>query len=102
MLILRPEIIFPFSIILTDVLDNESYFASRVAATMPACQMPTGKSPDDAFPVSSDDESDYDDLDDDQFDTLFPRLSELCRRGADNVEIGSVAAPGMHPNLPFL
>jgi len=37
----------------------------------------TGASQDDAFLISSDDESDYDYSDEDQFNTTFPSISEL-------------------------
>lgn len=79
---------------MTDVLNNEIFPASGVAASMP-----TGNSPDDALVLSSDEESADDDFSDSQPDTSFSPISELCQRGAEDMGFGSIAAPGMSPNF---
>jgi hypothetical protein len=53
------------------VLDD-GISTSKIAVSMHAGQMPTGKSPDDAFLLSSDEESDFDDLSDNKSDASLP------------------------------
>ncbi len=55
----------------------------------------TGCSKDDPIEISSDSESDYDDLDSGS-DTSFSQIDELLRRPAkrENVESGSVGSAG--------
>ncbi|KAJ9161134.1 hypothetical protein NKR19_g2534 [Coniochaeta hoffmannii] len=52
----------------------------------------TGASQDDAFLISSDDESDYDYSDEDQFNTTFPSISELgVAAGCSDSKCSSIA-----------
>jgi hypothetical protein len=78
-------------------LYREIYFAPEAAAAMA-----TGKSPEDAFLLSSDEESDFDDLSDDtgnQSDISLPSFSELCRRAPKKVKFGNIATPGTYLSL---
>ncbi len=88
-------------------LDSQIFFTPTVAAgPKPWGQKPdrsaAGSSQDYAVLISSDDESDYGDLDDGQSDTSFPSIDELLHQSAkrQDVESGSVAGAGTYPNSP--
>jgi hypothetical protein len=80
------------------IVDNGTS-TSRVAVLVHADQMPTGKSPDDAFLLSSNEESDFDDLGDDESDASLPPISEFLR-ASKKVEPGSTS--GMCRGFSFL
>jgi hypothetical protein len=62
----------------------------------------TGASQDDAFLISSDDESDYDYLEEDQSNTSFPSISELRLAGGRGDGKSSSITGGMYLNSPSL
>jgi hypothetical protein len=75
---------------------------SLVFTPVVADLVPTGASQDDAFLISSDDESDYDSPDEDQSDTSFPTISELRLAAGRGDGKSSSIASGMYLNSPSL
>jgi hypothetical protein len=82
------------------IFDDGTSPTSGVAVLMHTDQMPTGKSPDDAFLLSSDEESDLDDFSDDESDTSLPLISQFCR-ASKTVEPGSIVTSGMCLSSPL-
>lgn len=88
-------------------LDSQTFFTPPAAELEPTrrnlAPVMTGSSQNDAVMISSDEESDYGDLDDGQSDTSFPSVDELRQRTIHEVaKPGSVASAGMclsHPSL---
>ena len=78
-------------------LDRQVFCAPAAAFPTPAIHEPSGLSPDEALLISSDDESNYDDLEDSQSDVSFPPISELCQPAkSKDLERGGVVRPGRY------
>lgn len=90
-------------------LDNQIFVEPPAAAASGLLSRDLGRSTavpsqkEDVVLISSDDESDYGDLDDSQSDISFPPLDEVGRFAGDGVaESGSTASAGMCMYSPFV